>query len=76
MNDLGKASAYIALFAEVGLSLFVTTLGGALLGGWIDQRLGTAPLVGLVGFLTGMVMGAVADGVFIARFLKKLNDQQ
>jgi len=74
MNGQGKAFAYFALFTEIGLALFVTTLGGALAGRWLDQQLGTEPLLVVVGFLLGALLGAVADWRLISRFLKRLDD--
>ena len=50
MNDLGKASAYLALFSEIGFVLLVAVLAGVLGGYWLDQRLGTIPIFVLVGF--------------------------
>ena len=61
MDGHGEALAYFALFSEIGLVLFVTTLVGALAGHWLDQRLETNPLFVLVGFLGGAPLGAVAD---------------
>jgi F0F1-type ATP synthase assembly protein I len=58
MNAVGRA-AYVALFAEVGVALFVTTLLGALTGHWLDQQLSTNPIFGVSGFLLGAAMGAV-----------------
>ena len=74
MNGQGKAFAYFALFTEIGLALFVTTLGGALAGRWLDQQLGTGPLLVVGGFLLGALLGAVADWRLISRFLKRLDD--
>jgi hypothetical protein len=71
MSGFGKASAYLALFSEIGVALFVCSLGGALFGRWVDRQLGTDPIVGLIGFLTGSTLGAVIDAVLIARFLKR-----
>jgi ATP synthase protein I len=73
LNDLPRLGAYFALFSEIGVVLFVTTLGGALAGHWLDQQLGTNPLFVLVGFLGGASVGAVADYRLINRFLARLN---
>jgi hypothetical protein len=70
----GKAFAYFALFTEIGLVLFVTTLGGALAGRWLDEQLGTTPILIIVGFLLGALLGAVADWRLISRFLERLKD--
>ena len=45
VNDLGRASAYLALFSEIAIVLLVTTLLGVLAGYWLDQRLGTLPIL-------------------------------
>jgi hypothetical protein len=74
MDGHGKAFAYVALFTEIGLVLFVTTLGGALAGRWLDERLATNPLFVVTGFLGGALLGAVADWRMISRFLGNLND--
>jgi F0F1-type ATP synthase assembly protein I len=66
-------SAYLALFSEIGLILFVTTFAGALAGHWLDQQLGTNPLFVLTGFLGGASMGAVADYRLISTFLKRFS---
>jgi F0F1-type ATP synthase assembly protein I len=73
MNGVGLA-AYVVLFAETGVSLFVTTLVGALSGHWLDQQLGTNPILGVAGFLLGALAGAVADYRLISRFLARFND--
>lgn len=75
MDGHGKAFAYFALFTEIGLVLFVTTLGGALAGRWLDERLSTSPLLVVVGFLAGALLGAVADWRLINRFLVRLEDR-
>jgi F0F1-type ATP synthase assembly protein I len=74
MDGHGKAFAYFALFTEIGLVLFVTTLGGALAGRWLDERIDTSPLLLVVGFLMGALLGAVADWRIISRFLEKPKD--
>ena len=74
MDGHGKAFAYFALFTEIGLVLFVTTLGGALAGRWIDQQLGSNPILVILGFLSGALLGAVVDWRLISRFLRQLND--
>ena len=72
MDGHGKAFSYFALFTEIGLVLFVTTLGGALAGRWLDVQLGTTPILVVVGFLLGALLGAVADWRLISRFLERL----
>jgi ATP synthase protein I len=75
MNDLGKASAYIALFSEIGFVLLFTVLAGTLAGYWLDQRLGTIPVFVLVGFAVGTGSGAFGCWRLMARFLKRLDDE-
>ena len=70
----GKSFAYFALFSEIGLVLFVTTFGGLLLGHWLDQRLGTNPLLVISGFVLGILIGAVADWRILSRFLANIDD--
>ena len=74
MNDLGKASAYIALFSEIAFVLLVAVLAGVLGGYWLDQRLGTIPIFVLVGFAMGSSGGAIGCWRLIARFLARLDD--
>lgn len=69
MIEPGRAGAYLALFSEIGLLLFATTLGGALLGYWIDQQLHTLPILAVAGFLAGAGLGAVGIYRLISRFL-------
>jgi hypothetical protein len=70
----GRSFAYFALFSEIGLVLFVTTFGGLLLGHWLDQQLGTNPLLVLGGFLLGILIGAVADWRILSRFLAHIDE--
>ena len=74
MIEPGRAGAYLALFGEIGLVLLVTTLTGVLAGYWVDQQLGTLPVVVLVGLLAGMGMGALAVRRLINRFLATFDD--
>ena len=74
MNDLGKASAYIALFSEIAFVLLVAVLAGVLGGYWLDQRLGTIPIFVLVGFAIGTTGGAIGCWRLIARFLARLDE--
>jgi F0F1-type ATP synthase assembly protein I len=74
MNDLGKASVYIALFSEIAFVLLVAVLAGVLGGYWLDQRLGTIPIFVLVGFAIGTTGGAIGCWRLIARFLAQLDD--
>ncbi len=66
--------SYLALFTEIGFVLFVTTLGLALAGRWLDEQLGTSPIFVIAGFLLGALLGAVANWRLISRFLEKQKD--
>ena len=74
MNDFGKASAYIALFSEIGFVLLFTVLAGTLAGYWLDQHLGTIPVFVLVGFAVGFGSGAIGFWRLTARFLERLDE--
>ena len=74
MNDLGKASAYLALFSEVGFVLLFTVLAGTLAGYWLDQHLGTIPIFVLVGFAVGTVSGAIGCWRLMSRFLEQMDE--
>ena len=75
MIEPGKTGAYLALFSEIGLILFVLTLGGALGGYWLDEQLGMDfPIFLLTGLLVGMAAGAVAIRRLINRFLATFKD--
>ena len=74
MDGQARALGYFALFTEIGLVLFVTTLVGALAGHWLDQQLQTNPLFVVTGFLGGAFLGAVADYRLLTRFLKRLDE--
>jgi ATP synthase protein I len=69
MNDLGRVGAYLALFSEIAIILLVTTLFGVLAGYWLDQRLGTLPVLVVVGMLAGVGLGGVGVHRLIVRFL-------
>ncbi|HYI22159.1 MAG TPA: AtpZ/AtpI family protein [Candidatus Limnocylindrales bacterium] len=73
MNDFGRASAYLALFSEIAIVLLVTTLLGVLSGYWLDQRLGTLPLLAVVGMLAGFGLGGVGVYRLIVRFLARFD---
>jgi F0F1-type ATP synthase assembly protein I len=69
VNDFGRASAYLALFSEIAIVLLVTTLLGVLSGYWLDQRLGTLPLLAVVGMLVGFGLGGLGVYRLVVRFL-------
>lgn len=52
----------------------MTTLGGALAGRWLDQQLGTYPLLLVVGFILGVILGALADWRLVSRFLENMKE--
>lgn len=71
MNDFGRTTAYLALFSEIAIVLLVTTLLGVLSGYWLDQRLGTLPILSVVGMLAGFGLGGLGVYRLIVRFLAK-----
>jgi ATP synthase protein I len=73
MNDLGRASAYFALFSEIAIILLVTTLVGVLAGYWLDQRLMTLPVLTVAGMLVGFGLGGVGVYRLIQRFLARFD---
>jgi ATP synthase protein I len=74
MNDAGRGWAYFALFSEIGIVLLFTVLAGVVLGYWVDTRLGSLPLFVLVGFLTGLAVGARGVWILITRFLASFDE--
>ena len=73
MIEPGRGGAYFVLFSEIGIVLFVTTLGGALAGNWLDLEIGTRPIFILVGLFVGLAAGARAAYTLIQRFLATMN---
>ena len=71
MNDFGRAGAYFALFSEIAIVLLVMTLLGVLSGYWLDQRLGTLPILSVAGMLAGFGLGGVGVYRLIVRFLAR-----
>ena len=71
MNDFGRASVYLALFSEIAIVLLVMTLLGVLSGYWLDQRLGTLPILSVAGMLAGFGFGGLGVYRLIVRFLAK-----
>ena len=71
MDDLGRMSAYLALFSEIAIILLVTTLVGVLGGYWLDQRLMTLPLLTVAGILAGFGLGGLGVYRLIVRFLAR-----
>ena len=74
MTESGRVWAYVVLFSEIGISLLVTTLIGALGGHWVDERLGmTFPVFMLIGFFLGAGAGTVMIIRLVSRFLKSFD---
>lgn len=71
VNGFGQASVYLALFSEIAIVLLVTTLLGVLSGYWLDQRLGTLPILSVAGMLAGFGLGGVGVYRLIVRFLAR-----
>ncbi|MEZ4597291.1 MAG: AtpZ/AtpI family protein [Chloroflexota bacterium] len=74
MDGQARALGYFALFTEIGLVLFATTMVGALAGHWLDEQLQTNPVFVVTGFLGGAFLGAVADYRLLTRFLRRLDE--
>lgn len=73
MIEPGRGMAYAALFSEIGLSLLVTTLLGALVGHWADEQLRlTVPVFAIAGFLAGAGAGTLLIYRLVSRFLKTI----
>lgn len=72
MSDIGKG-AYLALFSQIGISLLIANLGGALLGHWIDGQFNSGPVFLILGFVGGFVAGAVAAARLVQRTLRHLD---
>lgn len=73
MNESGRGLAYFALFSEIGLSLLVTTLVGALAGHWLDERLGTQAVFAIIGFLAGAGAGTRIIYKLVSTFLAAID---
>ena len=68
----GRGGVYLALFAEMGFALLITTLIGALAGYWADGQLGTSPVLFIGGFLAGAGAGARVMYTLMNRFLSTM----
>jgi ATP synthase protein I len=74
MIEPGRGGGYLVLFSEIGISLLVTTLIGALGGHWVDEQLGlTFPVFMLIGFFLGAGAGTVMIIRLVSRFLKSFD---
>ena len=71
MIEPGRGLGYLVLFSEIGISLLVTTLFGALAGHWVDGQLGmTFPVFMLIGFFLGAGAGTAMIIRLVSRLLK------
>jgi ATP synthase protein I len=73
MIEPGQAGGYVALFSEIGFIFLVTTLAGVLVGHWLDDQLGTNPILVVIGLLAGFGIGAVGVARLIRRFLARFD---
>ena len=71
-TDIGKG-AYLALFSQIGISLLIANLGGALLGHWIDGQINSGPIFLILGFIGGFTAGAVVAARLVQRTLRHLD---
>ena len=74
-GGFGSKSAYFVLFSQIGITLLVANLGGALLGRWVDSLLSSGPIFLIVGFVGGFVVGALGAAQIVARGLKQFEAQ-
>ena len=73
MNDLGRASAYLALFSEIAIILLVTTLLGVSPATGSTSASERFPSLRLTGMLVGFGLGGVGVYRLIVRFLARLD---
>lgn len=71
----GGKSAYLVLFSQIGAMLLVATLGGALLGNWLDEVLGIRPFLLVVGFLGGFAVGSIGAARTVSRALNMIDEE-
>jgi len=67
-------SAYLVLLSQIGAMLLVANLGGALLGNWLDELLGSGPILLVVGFLGGLAVGSIGAARTVRRALKMIDE--
>jgi hypothetical protein len=60
----------LATLAGLGLANACCLAGGLVLGHYLDGRLGTAPVLVLVGMASGLVLGLVGSFLEIRRYLQ------
>ena len=72
-TGVGKG-AYLALFSQIGISLLITNLGGALLGHWLDGQLNSEPIFLILGFIGGFSAGAVIAARLVQRTLRQFDE--
>ena len=72
-TGIGKG-AYLALFSQIGISLLITNLGGALLGHWIDGQLKSEPIFLILGFIVGLAGGGVVAARLVQRTLRHFDE--
>jgi F0F1-type ATP synthase assembly protein I len=61
------------LFSQIGAMLLVANLGGALLGNWLDDLIGSGPLFLVVGFLGGFAVGSIGAARTVRRALNLID---
>ncbi len=73
MNESSSGLGYLVLFTEIGFTLLVLTLMGALGGHWLDERLGTNPALAMIGFFVGAGLGTYGIYKLVSRFLATID---
>ena len=69
-------SAYLVLFSQIGAMLLVANLGGALLGNWLDEQIGSGPLFLIVGFVGGFAVGSIGAARTVRRALNLIDAEE
>jgi F0F1-type ATP synthase assembly protein I len=68
--------AYLVLFSQIGAMLLVANLGGALLGNWLDEQIGSGPLFLIVGFVGGFAVGSIGAARTVRRALNLIDAEE
>lgn len=55
-NGKSKILENLVLISQIGISMLVPILGGALLGNWIDKKVGT----GIIFFVIFIILGIIS----------------
>ncbi|ARU61678.1 hypothetical protein CBW65_12100 [Tumebacillus avium] len=67
-EEKSEAWRAFGLVSAIGLDLAICTIGGTVLGNWLDGLLGTSPWLLLLGILLGLTAGIYGITKLIAVF--------